>query len=236
MKDNAMEKIKDLIDDIISDKKTLVKILSVMMILLLAAVLRIHSANTSQINVEAADTSETVSEEGATEESESYDSDDEDYRSVSDIVFVDIGGAVEEPGVYQVASGTRLFEVIEMAGGLTEKADTDSVNQAAVVEDGVKIIIPKKKKGGTSAAESSVAEQISSSYTASADGSQSSDLVNINTASKEELTRLNGIGDVIAERIIEYRKTNSFKNKEDIKSVKGIGNGIYNNIKDSITC
>ena len=63
----------------------------------------------------------------------------------------------------------------------------------------------------------------------------SSGKININTASKEELKQLDGIGDVMADRIIEYRMSSSFKSKEDIMSVKGIGSGTYEKIKEDIT-
>ena len=215
MKDNAVEKVRTLIEDLLHDKKSLVKVLSVAMILLMALVLRIHAANKADITVEAAD----ADTEAAAEEYE-----DESY-SDSQILFVDIGGAVVTPGVYQVNEGTRLYQVIEMAGGITEEADTDAVNRASFVEDGQKVIIPAK--GSPEAA--AQAENLST-------GASDIRLININTASKEELTTLNGIGDVIAERIIEYRSSNSFKNKEDIMSVKGIGSGTYDKIKDDITC
>ena len=132
------------------------------------------------------------------------------------------------PGVYEVERDTRLYQVIEMAGGLEEDADTDSVNRASFVEDGQKIIIPVK---GSESPDGRTAV----SGTVSA-GITDQGLVNINTATLDELKTLNGIGDVIAERIIEYRSSNAFKSKEDIMSVKGIGKGIYEKIKDHIIC
>jgi competence protein ComEA len=145
---------------------------------------------------------------------------------------VDIGGQVINPGVYQVDQGTRLYELIDMAGGLTENADTDSINRASFVEDGEKILIPAKVSSTGASAETASS---SGEGTASA-GISNGGLVNINLANKEELKTLNGIGDVTAEKIIEYRKSNRFKKKEDIKSVKGIGDAIYEKIKDNITC
>jgi competence protein ComEA len=139
---------------------------------------------------------------------------------------VDIGGAVEEPGVYQVAKDTRLYEVIEMAGGLTENADTDSVNRASCVEDGQKIIIPVK---------GSVDREGTVSVYPDTPASSGSGLININTASSDELKTLSGIGDAIADRIIQYRSSHSFKSKEDIMSVDGIGSKTYDKIKDRIT-
>lgn len=220
MKDKAADKIKDLFEDLKNDKKALVKLLSVVMILMMALVLRVHAANKADITVEAA----AAEQKTASEQDESETESESDFS----ILYIDIGGAVVTPGVYQVTEGTRLYQVIEMAGGITKEADTDAVNRASFVEDGQKVIIPVK--GSPEAA--AQAETLNTGSPASPDIR----LININTAAKEELTTLNGIGDVIAERIIEYRSGNSFKNKEDIMSVKGIGSGTYEKIKDDITC
>lgn len=214
MTEGVVERIRDTFEGILSDRKTLVKILSVMLILLLAAALRIHDSAKADITIESAETAEETGTE------EEYDA--------SQIMYVDIGGAVVNPGVYQVEKDTRLYEVIEMAGGLVEDADTDSVNRASFVEDGQKIIIPLKGSEQTN--------DTTVSAGASTPGITAQGLVNINTATMEELKTLNGIGDVIAERIIEYRSSNAFKSKEDIMSVKGIGKGIYEKIKDRIIC
>lgn len=215
MADGFVERIKDAFEDIIKDRKKLVKVLSVVMILLAAAVLRIYDSTRADITIESAEAQETT-EESSTEESGAYGS-----------LFVDISGAVAEPGVYEVDKDTRLFQVIEMAGGLTDDADADAVNRASFVEDGQKIIIPVKGSGG---ANGTAASQGAASQAAPGQG-----LVNINTASRDELMELNGIGDVMADRIIEYRSSNAFKSKEDIMSVNGIGKGIYEKIKDRIT-
>ena len=217
MKENAADKIRNLMEDLMRDRKSLVKILSITAILLLAVILRIHGANKADITVGTADavTAEETDTSGETDGPVSSDK----------IIYIDLGGAVAKPGVYKVTPDTRLYMVIEMAGGLTEDADTNYVNQASFVEDGEKIIIPSK--GDPAAA---LNDMQGTSAT------DRSGLVNINIASKDELMTLNGIGEVMAERIIEYRTGNRFKNKEDIMSVKGIGSGIYEKIKDSIIC
>ncbi len=211
MTDNVVGKIKDALEDMLGDKKTLIKILSVVMILLIAVVLRICDQGKADITIEAADGA------GETEYSE-------ESGAETQAVFVDISGAVEKPGVYQVSKETRLFEVIEMAGGLSEDADADHVNRASFVEDGQKIIIPVKGSENMTGITSS--EDVSAGA--------GSGLININTASADELKTLNGIGDVMAERIIEYRSSKAFKSKEDIMSVDGIGSKTYENIKDFI--
>lgn len=219
MMENAADKLRDLVEDVIRDRKTLVKILSVALILLLAVILRIHEAGKADITVKTAETvtSEDADTSGGTDAPVSSDK----------IIYIDLGGAVARPGVYKVTPDTRLYMVIEMAGGLTEDADTNSVNQASFVEDGEKIIIPSK--GDPSAPAADVQQSVPAPAGAAG-------LVNINIASKDELMTLNGIGEVMAERIIEYRTNNRFRNKEDIMSVKGIGSGIYEKIKDSIIC
>jgi len=214
MTSDVVEKLKDAFRGIVEDRKALVKILSVILILLVAAVLKIHDAERADVTVEEVDTAEETEQ---AEESESS----------QDIIFVDIGGAVASPGVYQVAKDTRLYEVIEMAGGLKENADADSVNRASFVEDGQKIIIPVK---GSEQGAASAAVQSTSSGEIPSTG-----LININTASRDELKTLTGVGDAIADRIIEYRSSNAFKSKEDIMSVKGIGESTYEKIKDRIT-
>ena len=214
MADNVVGKLKDALEGILSDRKTLIKIFSVVLILLAALVLRIHDENKADITIETSDTAEETE----------YSGESEDSSVQPQVIFVDIGGAVEEPGVYEVAKDTRLFEVIEMAGGLSEDADPDHVNRASFVEDGQKIIIPVKGSeytdDGTAAAFSPEAD---------------SGLININTASADELKTLSGIGDVTAEKIIEYRSSTAFKSKEDIMSVDGIGSKTYEKIKDDIT-
>ena len=214
MAESVVEKIKDTFEGIMEDKKTLVKILSVMLILLVAAILKIHDSASADITIESVNADGEPGIEDTVTEIEPQ------------IIYVDISGAVIEPGVYQVSKETRLYEVIEMAGGLSDNADTDSVNRASFVEDGQKIIIPVKgsdKTGNTAyLSDNSSSDQNSKGF------------VNINTASLDELKTLNGIGDVMAERIIEYRSSQTFKSKEDIMSVDGIGKGIYEKIKDRI--
>ena len=212
MTENAAAKIKDALEDILGDKKTLLKILSIVLILLIAVILRIHDEKKADIKIES---SESAEELEYSEESSAQPA----------VIFVDISGAVEKPGVYEVTKETRLFEVIEMAGGLSEDADADHVNQASFVEDGQKIIIPVK--GGDTAG-----DLLSSGPESSA---SVSGLININTAPADELKTLNGIGDAMAERIIEYRSSRAFRSREDIMSVDGIGSKTYEKIKDHIT-
>lgn len=213
MSENAVRKLKDALEGILGDKRTLIKILTIALILLVAVILRIHDAGKADITIETADETEELE----------YN---EESSEPTQVIFVDISGAVEKPGVYEVAQGTRLFRVIEMAGGLSEEADTDHINRASFVEDGQKIIIPVK--GSENITDPSAAG------TETADAG-SSGLININTASAEELKTLNGIGDAMAERIIEYRSSKAFRSKEEVMSVDGIGTKTYEKIQDRIT-
>lgn len=130
-----------------------------------------------------------------------------------DDLIVEIKGEVNKTGIYSVGSETRVNDVIILAGGLTINADTTNINLAEKVEDGMVIFIPSKK----------IEENEST-------------LININTATKEELMKLNGIGEAKAQAIITYRNNNNgFKNIEELVKVNGISEKIYLSIKDKIT-
>lgn len=138
-------------------------------------------------------------------------------------IFIDIGGEINKPGVYSVSAGSRIYQVVEKAGGLTENADTYSVNMAQPVSDGEKIIIPSEVD---TACQNQGDLPIST---------PSSGTININTADESELCDITGIGPVTASKIIDYRNKNGrFKRKEDIKNVSGIGDKTYEKIKDLI--
>ena len=149
------------------------------------------------------------------------DFDSEEAGEAADI-YVDISGCVKNPGVYKVEPGTRIFQVIERAGGLTDGADTESVNRAEEVADGQKIVIRHMEA-------SSEEESIINS-------DKSSGKVNINTADMSELQSVPGIGPATAQKIIEYREHNGkFKSVEDILNVSGIGDKTLENMRPYIT-
>lgn len=133
--------------------------------------------------------------------------------------------------MYQIAIGTRLFEVIAQAGGLTAEADINVINQAEVVYDGQKIRI-------LSYAETSQGVQTASDPSGGQGGSQGSSdgKVNINRADAAALQNIPGIGPSKAERIIDYRNTaGPFQSIEDIKNVSGIGNKTFESIREYLT-
>lgn len=169
-------------------------------------------------------------------------------------ILVYVCGAVQVPGVYGLEEGARLYEAIACAGGVREDAAEESINQAQAVADGERLYIPTDeevrqgledflKSGvsvGTEGIKSLENERISGgSGTGSSGGGSSTDSagkININTASKEELKTLNGIGDTRAESILSYRELNGpFQTIEDLMEVDGIKEGVFNKMKDSIT-
>lgn len=134
--------------------------------------------------------------------------------------FVHICGEVVSPGVYEVEAGSRICDVLLLAGGFSEEAEQGSVNLAAVVEDGMQIVIPSKAE----AAEEKERLKL-----------QREGMVNINKASVEQLCSLPGIGESRAAAIVAYReKQGGFQTKEEIMQVTGIKEGMYEKIKDSI--
>lgn len=154
-------------------------------------------------------------------------------------IYVDIGGEVMDPGVYMVEEDTRLFQVVELAGGLKETADTDSINQAERVSDGQKIIIGSRDESspyytggsGTFSYGESKPETSSSAVRETEYGT----LVNINLANLEELQMLPGVGPSTARKILVYREEHgTFLSAEDLKNISGIGEKTYENLKDYI--
>ena len=145
-------------------------------------------------------------------------------------IGVYISGEIKKEGVYYLDKDSRIVNLIDIAGGVTDKADVSKINPAQKLNDSDKIIIPEKKE--TSIEEIDTDEENDESKEKTS--SSTSDKVNINSATKSELMTLNGIGDATATKIINYRKTNTFKEIEDIMNVPGIGQSKFNNIKDDI--
>lgn len=148
----------------------------------------------------------------------------------SDTVLVHICGEVQTPGVYELTADSRICDVLLLAGGFTADADTEAVNMAAGIEDGIQIVIP------TETDRTSETTGNSSDRTGeTAAGKTESQPVNINTADKETLMSLPGIGAGKAEAVIAYREAGGvFKDIKDIMLVDGIKEGVYAKIKDKI--
>lgn len=142
-------------------------------------------------------------------------------------VYVHITGAVKKPGVYIFDEPPRVIEVVEEAGGFTKDAVKSGVNQAEIVEDGVQIVITSKRD----------AKKKAQSGKAGGTGEPSAEdsRIDLNTATKEELMTLPGIGESKAVSIVAYRETNgNFKKIEDVMNITGIKDGIFEKIKDRI--
>ena len=153
---------------------------------------------------------------------------------LTEVIF-DISGEVINPGVYKLAAGARVNEALAKAGGLSVNADRDwvalNINKAEMIRDGMKIIIPKKNTETlNSKLEIKPTEQILGTKT------ELNGLISLNKATAEELDKLPGVGPVIAAKIIDYRdKNGGFKNVEEIKLVSGIGDKMWEKIKDLIS-
>lgn len=157
---------------------------------------------------------------------------DRQTDSGEDTVFVYVCGAVNSPGVYELDSDGRVFEAIGLAGGVTGEAAPELINQARLVTDGERIYVPTRAEAD---AYENGAEGLESEVTGAADGSEKGK-ININTAGKDELMELTGIGEAKAESILRYREEHgSFKSIEELMQIEGIKEGVFNKIKDDIT-
>ena len=156
----------------------------------------------------------------------------------TNMFYVDLKGAVKKPGVYKVKQGTIINELIELAGGLTKNAYTDNINLSKkLAEESVIYVytVSEIKKLSTTTTTNPV---IYDSYTIETTTTKTGDntkLVNINTASINELTSLTGIGEAKALAIVAYRTQTPFKSIEELKNISGIGESLYAKIKDNIT-
>ena len=137
-------------------------------------------------------------------------------------IFVDVKGAVKYPGVFETTKDKRVKDLIEEAGGLLDDADTSTLNLSQKVKDQMVIYVLKHDEKP---------KQISDSGSSSSN----TDVININTANKEQLMKISGVGKTKAEAIIAHREKNGdFKKKEDITKVRGIGKSTFEKIKDKI--
>lgn len=143
---------------------------------------------------------------------------------------VDIKGAVKNPGVYEVKSGSRVNDLIKQAGGTTVEADLEAINLSAKLNDENCIVIYKK---GEAEKIKNIKSNTSAGIVLSADDSNT--VINLNTANKEELKTLTGIGDAKADAIIKYREENGgFKSVEELTKVSGIGQKTLEKFLDKV--
>lgn len=155
------------------------------------------------------------------------------------LIYVYVCGAVKNPGVYQLRADSRVYEAVQAAGGFTENADSRSLNQAQILEDGEQITVltaEEAASGGVSGIAGGAGNSDSGTGTSQTAGNAGENAkVNINTATKEELMTLPGIGESRAEAIIAYREENgSFRSIEDIMKIEGIKEKMYAKLQDKI--
>lgn len=166
-------------------------------------------------------------------DTETMGSEEENSSTSGKKIYVHVTGHVRNPGVYQVGEDARLYEVIELAGGFTKKAEQNYLNLAGKVSDGEQIKVLSKseyKKLGQKDTESTQNKGTGENGAASEDS-----LININTATAEELMTLPGIGESKASAIINYREENGmFSSIEQIMQVSGIKEGSFRQIKELI--
>ena len=166
-----------------------------------------------------------------------------------DLVYVDIKGAVKKPGVYKINSDKKIIDVITIAGGLMENANTDNINLSKKVTDEMVIIIYTDEEVKNSNIVDTVIKVIDKECVCpniQNDGCINTEIndsitnvnktININTATLEELMSINGLGEAKAKAIIKYREENGyFKIIDDLLNVSGIGEALFEKIKEYIT-
>lgn len=143
-----------------------------------------------------------------------------------DLITVDVKGAVKSPGIYDLPVGSRVNDAVQKAGGLTEQADSKSINLAQKVSDEALVYVPSK-------GEESASQQAGSGAPSSTSKEKK---VNLNKASLEELKQVKGLGGKRAQDIIDHREANGkFKSVDELKKVSGIGVKTIEKLKDYVT-
>ena len=166
-------------------------------------------------------------------------------------IKVDIKGEIVNPGVYELTNKNNVIDVINMAGGLTDKSDTSNINLSKKLEDEMVIIVYSKQEiinmkekekiicppcNNACIKETDEKSKIDITENKNNEINEKNEKININTANNEDLQKLNGIGKAKADAIIDYRtKNGNFKQIEDIKNEQGIGDSAFEKIKDNIT-
>ena len=163
-----------------------------------------------------------ISEEELEEKGVSGDEDGMEKDGIEkEGIFVHVCGEVVHPGVYELKAGSRVYEAVKAAGGMSENAAQNFLNQAEILEDGQQIYVPSE-------------EEISD--TDSENGRTDDGKVNLNQASKEQLMTLPGVGEAKADAIIRYRsEKGDFSSIEEIMEIEGIKEGVFKKIEDWIT-
>ena len=165
----------------------------------------------------------TVSKDSASEKEEkSQKSETEEVEQ--DLITVDVKGAVKSPGIYDLPVGSRINDAVQKAGGLTENADSKSINLAQRISDEALVYVPTKEETTSQEAHSN------------ASNTKENKKVNLNKASLEELKQVKGLGAKRAQDIIDHRESNGkFKSVDELKKVSGIGAKTIEKLKEYVT-
>ncbi len=154
----------------------------------------------------------------------------EEKTEASSAIYVYVCGAVQTPGVYELQDGMRVYEALAAAGGFREDADTGWLNQAALVQDGQRLYVYTQEETQTLSADASQME-----VDGLVSGSTANGKVDLNTASKETLMTLPGIGEARAEAILAYRSEHGrFASIEEIQNISGIKSALFEKIREKI--
>lgn len=182
-----------------------------------------------ELEENSGDTTDIANNEQEDPDGDSPDAgDDQKEKDKVNTAFVYVCGAVNAPGVYELDSEARVYDAIISAGGMREDAAGEVLNQARMVTDGERIYVPTKEE-----LEQGIVDGVAPEVTGT--DSNTEGKININTAAKEDLKTLPGIGDAKADSIISYRESNGgFQKIEDLMQVEGIKEGVFNKIKDKI--
>ena len=164
-------------------------------------------------------------------------------KEIKERFYVDVKGSVKKPGVYEFKENDRVIDAIKMAGGLKKNANTDNINLSEKLKGEMVIYVysdSEVKKGTKALSCDTICQtkviEVNNCVPDVTTKVINNELININTASITELQTLTGIGESKAKNIIDYRETNgSFKKVEEIKNISGIGDALFEKIKDKIT-
>ena len=215
--------------------KNAVYIVSFLLIVLLSIIYKvILSGKSASMFIKGEETSESAEE--TSDIAGEAASEGEQDRTVN----IYICGAVNDPGVYELEAGALLCDAVENAGGFTENAADEYIDLVYVIDGNISVYIPTLDEIETEGAGAWGNQQIyfradpALSSEGGADASNASGLINLNTASREQLMTLPGIGETTADAIIAYREETPFTSIQDITNVSGIGESKYDRIKDLI--
>ena len=166
----------------------------------------------------------TVPKDSASEKEEKSQKSETEEVVEKDLITVDVKGAVKSPGIYDLPVGSRINDAVQKAGGLTDNADSKSINLAQRISDEALVYVPTKEEATNQEAHSN------------ASNTKENKKVNLNKASLEELKQVKGLGAKRAQDIIDHRESNGkFKSVDELKKVSGIGAKTIEKLKEYVT-